>query len=38
MALEACYDMIVFLQLDPVVRMQRLKHREVKRYGRRTLN
>lgn len=35
--LEPFYDVIVFLRLDPLVRMQRIKQREVERYGRRIL-
>jgi hypothetical protein len=31
--LEPCYDLIVFLRLDPLVRMARIKQREVERYG-----
>jgi len=33
--LEPAYDLIVFLYLDPVVRMQRLQLRETARYGER---
>jgi adenylate kinase family enzyme len=32
-ALEPAYDLIVFLHLDPTVRMQRLYRRETARYG-----
>jgi adenylate kinase family enzyme len=32
-ALEPAYDLIVFLWLDPAVRMARLRHRETARYG-----
>lgn len=32
-ALEACYDLIVFLQVAPAVRMRRLRERELARYG-----
>lgn len=31
--LEPCYDLIVFLRLDPAVRLARLRHRETARYG-----
>jgi len=31
--LEPFYDLIVFLRLDPTVRMERLRRREVERYG-----
>jgi adenylate kinase family enzyme len=31
--LEAFYDLIVFLRLDPVTRMERLVSREIARYG-----
>jgi adenylate kinase family enzyme len=31
--LESSYDLIVFLRLDPVVRMARLRQRETGRYG-----
>ena len=31
--LEALYDIIVFLRLDPAVRMRRLRQREQARYG-----
>jgi adenylate kinase family enzyme len=30
---EPFYDLIVFLRLDPAVRMQRIRRREVERYG-----
>jgi adenylate kinase family enzyme len=33
--LEPAYDLIVFLYLDPAVRMQRLQRRETARYGER---
>jgi len=32
-ALEPAYDLIVFLRLDPQVRLARLRHREATRYG-----
>jgi adenylate kinase family enzyme len=32
-ALETAYDLIVFLRLDPQVRLARLRHREAARYG-----
>jgi adenylate kinase family enzyme len=32
-ALEPVYDLIVFLRLDPQVRLVRLRHREAARYG-----
>jgi adenylate kinase family enzyme len=32
-ALEPAYDLIVFLRLDPAVRMARLRQREAARYG-----
>ncbi len=31
--IESLFDMIVFLRLDPTVRMERLRRREVARYG-----
>lgn len=31
--LEPAYDLIVFLRLDPAVRMERLRRREMARYG-----
>jgi adenylate kinase family enzyme len=34
---EPYYDLVVFLQLDPVVRMNRLRQREAARYGARIL-
>ncbi len=33
--LEPLYDLIVYLQLDPAIRMERLRQRERIRYGRR---
>jgi hypothetical protein len=33
MPVEPFYDLIVFLQLDPAVRMERLRRREIARYG-----
>ena len=33
--LEPFYDLVVFLRLDPAVRMERLRRREAARYGRR---
>ncbi|TWF50328.1 AAA family ATPase [Neorhizobium alkalisoli] len=33
MAVEPFYDLIVFLLLDPQVRMERIRRREVERYG-----
>ncbi|TAJ88892.1 adenylate kinase [Reyranella sp.] len=35
--IEPFYDLIVFLQLDPSVRMERIRQREVARYGARVL-
>ncbi|KAK9237780.1 P-loop containing nucleoside triphosphate hydrolase protein [Lipomyces kononenkoae] len=35
--IESLYDLVIFLQLDPAVRMERLKTREVERYGDRIL-
>ena len=35
--LEPHYDLVVFLRLDPDVRMHRLKQREARRFGRRIL-
>lgn len=32
-ALEPAYDLIVFLRLDPAVRLARLRHRETARFG-----
>ncbi len=32
-ALEQAYDLIVFLRLDPAIRMRRLRRRETARYG-----
>ncbi|MBG0809200.1 hypothetical protein IY145_07405 [Methylosinus sp. H3A] len=34
-ALESSYDLIVYLRLDPAIRMDRLRRREQARYGRR---
>lgn len=34
-ALEPFYDLVVFLRLDPVVRMERLRRRDAARYGKR---
>lgn len=34
-AIEPLYQLIVFLRLDPVVRMQRIRSRELARYGNR---
>jgi adenylate kinase family enzyme len=31
--LEPSYDLIVFLRLDPAIRMERLRQREIARYG-----
>lgn len=36
-AIEPFYDLIVFLQLDPSVRMERIRQREIARYGARVL-
>ncbi len=36
--LEPFYDLIVFLQLDPAVRMERLRQREFRRYGARVMS
>jgi adenylate kinase family enzyme len=33
MAVEPFYDLIVFLRLDPAIRMDRIRRREVQRYG-----
>jgi adenylate kinase family enzyme len=33
--IEPFYDLVVFLRLDPAVRMERLRRREAARYGRR---
>ncbi len=33
--IEPFYDLVVFLWLDPAVRMQRLRRREAARYGKR---
>lgn len=33
MSIEAFYQLIVFLKLDPVVRMERIRKREAERYG-----
>jgi adenylate kinase family enzyme len=35
--LEPCYDLVVFLRLEPSVRMARLRRREAKRFGARIL-
>ncbi|KAK9370584.1 P-loop containing nucleoside triphosphate hydrolase protein [Lipomyces kononenkoae] len=35
--IEPLYDLVIFLQVDPTVRMARLKAREVERYGNRIL-
>jgi adenylate kinase family enzyme len=35
--LESCYDLVVFLRLDPAVRMARLRQREAARFGARIL-
>jgi adenylate kinase family enzyme len=35
--LEPCYDLVVFLRLDPAVRMERLRRREATRFGARIL-
>jgi adenylate kinase family enzyme len=35
--LEPCYDLVVFLRLDPTVRMVRLRRREAARFGARIL-
>jgi hypothetical protein len=36
-SLEVHYDLVVFLRLDPAIRMQRLRHREALRWGSRIL-
>lgn len=33
--IEPLYDLIVFLQIDPDLRMERIRHRETSRYGER---
>ena len=33
--IEPFYDLVVFLRLDPAVRMERLRRRETTRYGKR---
>jgi adenylate kinase family enzyme len=35
--LESLYELIVFLQLDPELRMERIRQREIRRYGDRIL-
>jgi adenylate kinase family enzyme len=35
--LEPCYDLVVFLRLDPAIRMERLRRREAVRWGTRIL-
>ena len=37
-SLQPFYDLIVFLQLDPAVRMERLRQREFRRYGARVMS
>lgn len=37
MPLEPLYDLIVFLRLDPMIRMERIRRREQERYGARIL-
>ncbi len=34
-SLEPCYDLVVFLRLDPTIRMARLRKREASRWGNR---
>jgi adenylate kinase family enzyme len=34
---EPLYDLVVFLRIDPVIRMERIRRREVSRYGDRIL-
>ncbi|KAJ8099644.1 P-loop containing nucleoside triphosphate hydrolase protein [Lipomyces tetrasporus] len=36
-SIEPLYDLVIFLQLDPNVRMERLRVREIERYGDRIL-
>jgi adenylate kinase family enzyme len=37
-SLEPYYDLVVFLRLDPAIRMQRLRRREAERWGSRILS